>query len=126
MPLSTPSGHKTAALQMRQSNVLMDAMRSRILILDGAMGTMIQRYKLSEEQFRGERLADHPSDLKGNNELLSITQPHIVLEIHQEYLKAVLGCGPSAPATKRRCSEVLYSSRAWQARRAEARFISRA
>ncbi len=88
MPLSTPSGHKTAALQMRQSNVLMDAMRSRILILDGAMGTMIQRYKLSEEQFRGERLADHPSDLKGNNELLSITQPHIVLEIHQEYLKA--------------------------------------
>ncbi len=63
-------------------------MRSRILILDGAMGTMIQRYKLSEEQFRGERLAQHGADLRGNNELLSITQPQVILEIHQEYLKA--------------------------------------
>ncbi len=82
-----PSGTEPACHSQGQ-NVLQDAMRSRILILDGAMGTMIQRYKLSEEQFRGERLAQHGSDLRGNNELLSITQPQVILEIHREYLKA--------------------------------------
>jgi len=52
------------------------------------MGTMIQRYKLAEEDYRGERFKDWPSDLKGNNDLLSLTQPHIVKEIHKQYLKA--------------------------------------
>jgi 5-methyltetrahydrofolate--homocysteine methyltransferase len=61
---------------------------SRILILDGAMGTMIQRYALTEADFRGERFADHPRDLKGNSDLLVLTRPDIIGAIHREYLKA--------------------------------------
>jgi 5-methyltetrahydrofolate--homocysteine methyltransferase len=61
---------------------------ARILILDGAMGTMIQRYKLDEAQYRGERFKDFPRDVKGNNELLSLTQPQIISEIHEQYLAA--------------------------------------
>ncbi len=57
-------------------------------MLDGAMGTMIQRYQLTEADFRGERFKDHPSDLKGNNDLLSITRPDIIKAIHKEYLEA--------------------------------------
>ena len=60
----------------------------RILILDGAMGTMIQAYKLEEDGYRGERFKDWPSDLKGNNDLLALTQPQIIKEIHAEYLEA--------------------------------------
>ena len=60
----------------------------RILIIDGAMGTMIQRYKLEEEDFRGERFRDWHKDVKGNNDLLSITQPQIIEAIHKKYLKA--------------------------------------
>ncbi|MCS7019436.1 MAG: methionine synthase [Cytophagales bacterium] len=60
----------------------------RILVLDGAMGTMIQRYQLSEDDFRGERFKNHPHDLKGNNDLLSITRPDIIQEIHRQYLLA--------------------------------------
>jgi 5-methyltetrahydrofolate--homocysteine methyltransferase len=63
-------------------------LEKRILIIDGAMGTMIQRYKLTENDYRGERFKDWPSDLKGNNDLLSLTQPHIVKEIHKQYLEA--------------------------------------
>lgn len=59
----------------------------RILILDGAMGTMIQRYRLNEEDFRSESLKNHPSPLKGNNDLLSLTRPEIIREIHKEYLE---------------------------------------
>jgi 5-methyltetrahydrofolate--homocysteine methyltransferase len=62
--------------------------KQRILILDGAMGTMIQRYKLSEADYRGEQYKDWPVDLKGNNDLLSITQPDIIASIHAEYLAA--------------------------------------
>jgi len=61
---------------------------NRILVLDGAMGTMIQRYTLSEEDFRGEQFKNHTCDLKGNNDLLSITRPDIVKAIHKEYLDA--------------------------------------
>lgn len=61
---------------------------SRIMVLDGAMGTMIQRYKLEEKDFRGDRLKDHPLDLKGNNDLLSLTRPDIIGEIHAAYLDA--------------------------------------
>ena len=63
-------------------------LEKRILIIDGAMGTMIQQYKLSEADYRGERFKDWQSDLKGNNDLLSLTQPHIVKEIHKKYLEA--------------------------------------
>jgi len=65
-----------------------DLLQKRILIIDGAMGTMIQRHKLSEADYRGERFKDWASDLKGNNDLLSLTQPQIIKEIHKEYLKA--------------------------------------
>jgi 5-methyltetrahydrofolate--homocysteine methyltransferase len=63
-------------------------LKERILIIDGAMGTMIQRYKLNEEDYRGERFKDWPSDLKGNNDLLCLTQPQIIKAIHKEYLAA--------------------------------------
>ena len=64
------------------------ALQSRILIMDGAMGTMIQAHALDEAAFRGERFRDWARDLKGNNDLLSITQPHIIQEIHRQYLEA--------------------------------------
>jgi len=63
-------------------------MRQRLLILDGAMGTMIQRYPLEEEDFRGTRFADHPRPLRGNNDLLSLTRPDIIRAIHAEYFAA--------------------------------------
>ena len=63
-------------------------LQKRILIIDGAMGTMIQRYQLEEEDFRGERFRNHPFDLKGNNDLLNITRPDIIKAIHAEYLDA--------------------------------------
>ncbi|MBT0368671.1 methionine synthase [Morganella morganii subsp. morganii] len=69
-------------------SVLKKALNQRILILDGAMGTMIQRYALNEKEYSGERFADWPVDLKGNNDLLSITQPDIIREIHHAYLGA--------------------------------------
>ena len=65
-----------------------EILKKRILVLDGAMGTMIQQYKLTEEDYRGERFKDFPYDLKGNNDLLSLTQPHIIKEIHRKYLEA--------------------------------------
>ena len=71
-----------------RGNALPALLASRILILDGAMGTMIQRYKLDEARYRGERFKDFPRDVKGNNELLSITEPRIIGEIHEQYLAA--------------------------------------
>lgn len=62
--------------------------QERILILDGAMGTMIQRYQLEEDDFRNEQLKNHPLSLKGNNDLLSITRPDVIKAIHQQYLEA--------------------------------------
>ena len=67
---------------------LQQALASRILILDGAMGTMIQRYKLGEAEYRGERFKDFAHDVKGNNELLVLTRPHVIQEIHEQYLAA--------------------------------------
>jgi len=71
-------------------NELLLALSSRILIIDGAMGTMIQRYKLEEKDFRCDKfdLLNHKHPLKGNNDLLSITRPDVILEIHQKYLEA--------------------------------------
>ncbi|MHA4844736.1 homocysteine S-methyltransferase family protein [Flavitalea antarctica] len=63
-------------------------LEKRILVIDGAMGTMIQRYKLEEADYRGERFKDWHKDIKGNNDLLSITQPQIIEEIHKQYLEA--------------------------------------
>jgi 5-methyltetrahydrofolate--homocysteine methyltransferase len=65
-----------------------DILKERILIIDGAMGTMIQRHKLSESDYRGERFKDWHKDVKGNNDLLSITQPAIIVGIHKQYLEA--------------------------------------
>ncbi len=69
-------------------DTIQQALQKRILVIDGAMGTMIQRHKLQEEDYRGERFKDWPSDVKGNNDLLSITQPDIIIGIHKEYLEA--------------------------------------
>ena len=75
------------------ATVLPDLLDRRILIIDGAMGTMIQRYKLDEAAYRGERFKDfavpgHEIHVKGNNELLTLTQPHVIREIHEQYLAA--------------------------------------
>ena len=67
---------------------LPDLLKRRILILDGAMGTMIQNYKLDEAAYRGERFKDFAHDVKGNNDLLTLTQPQIIREIHEQYLDA--------------------------------------
>ena len=61
----------------------------RVLILDGAMGTMIQRYNLSEQDFRGERFAEMPGQMKGNNDLLCLTRPDVIKDIHHKYLDSV-------------------------------------
>ena len=73
---------------MKNSEQLYKALGERILILDGAMGTMIQRYNFTEEDYRGERFKDWKSPLKGNNDLLSLTQPEAIEEIHRKYLLA--------------------------------------
>ncbi|WP_312823083.1 homocysteine S-methyltransferase family protein [Epilithonimonas sp.] len=73
---------------MKNSEQLYNALGERILILDGAMGTMIQRYNFTEEDYRGERFKDWESPLKGNNDLLSLTQPEAIEEIHRKYLLA--------------------------------------
>jgi len=78
--MTTPAYTRAAALP--------GILAQRIVILDGAMGTMIQRYKLGEADFRGERFQGHPKDLKGNNDLLQLTRPDVIREIHEQYLAA--------------------------------------
>ena len=78
----------TTAPRYTRAQSLPDLLRQRIAVLDGAMGTMIQQHKLTESDFRGTRFAAHPHDLKGNNELLNLTQPHIISQIHADYLAA--------------------------------------
>ncbi|HUH29632.1 MAG TPA: homocysteine S-methyltransferase family protein [Gelidibacter sp.] len=63
-------------------------LQDRILILDGAMGTMLQRYNFSEEDFRGQRFKDYSSSLKGNNDLLTLTQPQAIAHVHRKYFEA--------------------------------------
>lgn len=80
---------RTPITQVRQINAQIEAqLKQQILILDGAMGTMIQDHKLEEEHFRGERFKDWPCDVKGNNDLLVLTQADIIKEIHKQYLLA--------------------------------------
>lgn len=65
-----------------------EELKKRVLVMDGAMGTMIQAHQLNEEDFRGERFKNHSCDVRGNNDLLSLTQPHLILNIHKSYLEA--------------------------------------
>ncbi len=67
---------------------LPEILAQRIAVLDGAMGTMIQRYQLGEADYRGARFTDHPKDLKGNNDMLQLSKPEVILEIHEQYLEA--------------------------------------
>jgi len=76
------------SIMQNRTELLLQQLSKKILILDGAMGTMIQRYKLEEEDFRTPELKDHPKSLKGNNDLLSLSRPDIIKDIHREYLKA--------------------------------------
>jgi 5-methyltetrahydrofolate--homocysteine methyltransferase len=78
----------TAAHRPDATADLTAALRERVLVLDGAMGTMIQGYGLSEADYRGDRFADHPDDQQGNNDLLALTQPDIITAIHRAYLEA--------------------------------------
>ena len=73
---------------MNRPRALLDLLQRRIVILDGAMGTMIQRHGLSEADFRGDRFSAHPQDLRGNNDLLTLTQPEVIAQIHRDYLLA--------------------------------------
>jgi 5-methyltetrahydrofolate--homocysteine methyltransferase len=75
-------------MQPSQTPHLAQILADRIMVLDGAMGTMIQRHKLSEADYRGDRFKDWPSDLKGNNDLLVLTKPEVIREIHDQYLEA--------------------------------------
>ncbi|WP_299727145.1 methionine synthase [uncultured Endozoicomonas sp.] len=79
---------QATSFQQQAFTELQKQLKERILILDGAMGTMIQGYKLTEEDYRGERFSQHPCDVKGNNDLLVLTQPDIIQQIHREYLEA--------------------------------------
>ena len=74
--------------RIERTKLLREALAERILVLDGAMGTMIQSYRLAESDYRGDRFHDWPSDLKGNNDLLTLTQPQIIRQIHDAYLNA--------------------------------------
>ena len=73
---------------MTIQQTLTNLAQQRILILDGAMGTMIQTYQLTEADYRGEMFRDYAHNLKGNNDLLSLTQPHIIKGIHRQFLDA--------------------------------------
>ena len=75
-------------MQADRTTELSALLQQRLLVLDGAMGTMIQRRKLQEADYRGERFADHPRELKGNNDLLTLTRPDIIRSIHADYLAA--------------------------------------
>ncbi|MDO4232052.1 MAG: methionine synthase [Lautropia sp.] len=94
MTKNTAQPQNTAAAARAEAAIgpvekrLRELLASRILILDGAMGTMIQQYRLGEDDYRGERFRDHAHDVKGNNELLSLTRPDIIQEIHEQYLAA--------------------------------------
>ena len=75
-------------MDKRTSPPITEQLNQRIMVMDGAMGTAIQAHRLTEEDFRGSRFSDHSMDLKGNNEILTLTQPHIIRDIHASYLSA--------------------------------------
>ena len=105
-----------------------DIARSRILILDGAMGTMVQRHNLSEHDFRGEEFASHPVNLAGNNDILTLTRPDVIASIHRQYLEAGADIIESCTFSSQRISQAEYKTehlvrrlnlagRSWLARR---------
>lgn len=88
-------------------------LKERILVLDGAMGTMIQRHSLKEEDFRNDKLQDHPNSLKGNNDLLSITRPDIIREIHSEYFKAGADIAETNTFSSTTIAQADYGLQSW-------------
>ena len=93
VPVAGPSARAplpaiTSSARAQRAATLEHALKDRILVLDGAMGTMIQACRLGENDFRGERFADYPSPLKGANDLLSLTRPDVIREIHEGFLVA--------------------------------------
>ncbi len=84
------------------------AIKDRILILDGAMGTMIQSYNLTEADFRGERFADVSGQMKGNNDVLNLTRPDVILDIHKRYLAAGADIIETNTFSSQRISEADY------------------
>lgn len=80
--------HKRPAAMPSRGEEIQMALKERILVIDGAMGTMIQRHSLEEQDYRGEEFQDHSTSVKGNNDLLSLTKPQIILDIHKAYLEA--------------------------------------
>lgn len=78
------------SLLVARGEEIQNALKKRILIIDGAMGTMIQRHSLEEDDYRGQEFKDHETCLKGNNDLLSLTQPQIILNIHKVCLKTFM------------------------------------
>ena len=123
VPQPVPLSRPVSPVEQR----LRELLTRRILILDGAMGTMIQQYRLTEEQFRGDRFADHPQDVKGNNELLSLTRPSIISDNHERYLAAgadlietkTVGATPVAQADYR-LADIAYELNVASARLAKA------
>ena len=87
-PAVTPGSFTPPRTRESRLRELVPLLQRRILVLDGAMGTMIQSYQLGEQDYRGDRFAGWKSDLKGNNDLLSLTQPSIIRAIHAAYLDA--------------------------------------
>ena len=73
-----------------KKSLLSTILKERVLVLDGAMGTMIQQYELDESDFKGDKFTKHNSDLKGNNDILCLTKPRVISEIHEKYL--MTGC----------------------------------
>ena len=86
--MSNSLQNKSAVGPAHEQGLILKAIKERILVLDGAMGTMLQRYNFSEDDFRGERFKDFPHSLKGNNDLLSITQPQAIKDVHAAYFEA--------------------------------------
>ncbi len=102
-------------MQTDQTALLKELLQQRILILDGAMGTMIQRHHLQEEDYRGERFAQHQGDLKGNNDLLLLTQPQIIADIHRAYLEAGADIIETCTFNANRFSQADYHLEEWVA-----------
>ena len=96
------------AMQADRSEELRDLLESRILLLDGAMGTMVQRHKLGEADYRGERFRDWASDVKGNNDLLLLSRPDIIRDIHAAYLEAGADCVETNTFNSTRISQADY------------------
>ena len=102
-------------MQTDQTALLKELLQQRILILDGAMGTMIQRHHLQEEDYRGKRFIQHKSDLKGNNDLLLLTQPQIIADIHRAYLEAGADIIETCTFNANRFSQADYHLEEWVA-----------